>query len=233
MYSALINYIMNNIKYVFIGNFETGKTTTEYSVIKNSNTQTAAKKILQKYKDSPSERVFDERHKIKGNSEGHFYFVLYKQSTFIFVQADEAYSDQYVYKLIDNIHSDHIPIMVNEEGELIASGRQLLKQLVDKYQDTKNISVIAGVQGDVNEIHINMQDNIRKVVSNIDNAKNLEDQSNKIKNISNDYSKNAKDLERLTWWNNCKWTIIIIAAIILLILIIVLPIVLTGSKTVE
>jgi competence protein ComGC len=41
--------------------------------------------------------------------------------------------------------------------------------------------------------------------------------------------KDAKTLERETWWRNFKWTVIIVLLIIAILLIIILPLALKGS----
>jgi vesicle-associated membrane protein 4 len=217
----------SNIKYVLIGNVSTGHVITEHLVIRNQQTQTEAKKVLQRFKDFPENFTVGERTKVKGNKDGNYYFTVFPQNILLFCQADPQYPEKYVYELLENIKNDRIPDMTDEQGGLDASGRQMLKQLIDKYQDLKNVSKIGELQNDVNEIQLSMNNNVRKIIGNMDNAQNLLEQSNKIKDLSADYKKNAKELERVTWWKNCKLTIIIIAALILLILIIVLPIVLT------
>jgi len=216
-----------NIKYVLIGNVGSGHVITEYIVVKNPQTQTESKKVLQRFKDFPDNFTPGERTKVKGNKDGNYYFIVQKTNIFLFCQADPNYPEKYVYELLETVHNDHIPLMVNDQGELHVGGRQMLKQIIEKYQEVKNVNKLSEVQDDVNQIQINMNNNIRKIITNMDGAKNLQDQSNRIKDLSSDYKKNAKDLERVTWWKNCKMTIILISAVILLILIIVLPIVLT------
>ena len=51
--------------------------------------------------------------------------------------------------------------MINDETrELNPTGRQALKELVNKYQDIKNINKIAEIQEDVNAIKVDMKKNI-------------------------------------------------------------------------
>lgn len=219
----------DNIKYVLIGNVSTGHVITEHLVIRNPQTQTEAKKVLQRFKEFPDNFSYGERTKVKGNKDGNYYFTVVPQDIFLFCQADSNYPEKYVYELLDNIKNDHIPLMIDEQGGLNASGRQILKKLIDKYQDVKNVSKIAELHNDVNEIQLSMNNNVRKIVNNMDNAKNLQEQSSRIKDLSADYKKNAKDLERTTWWKNCKLTIIICVSLTLMVLIIVLPIVLTRT----
>jgi flagellar basal body-associated protein FliL len=58
---------------------------------------------------------------------------------------------------------------------------------------------------------------------NLEDAKDLEDKSNKIKEGADIFQKEAGKVKRATWWQNCKWLIILIIVIVLL-LVIILPI---------
>lgn len=58
---------------------------------------------------------------------------------------------------------------------------------------------------------------------------NLDDKSKKIQDGSKVYMKDAKALERETWWRNFKWTVIIILLVIGILLIIILPLALKQS----
>lgn len=60
-------------------------------------------------------------------------------------------------------------------------------------------------------------------------TKNLDEKSKRIQDGSKVYMKDAKALERETWWRNFKWTVIIILLVIAILLIIILPLVLKGS----
>jgi hypothetical protein len=217
---------VTNIKYLLIGNTDTIKIITEYIVIKNPQTQTEAKQIFEKL-SKVQEKKIDQRNKIQGG-QGNYYFTITAPNCFFLVLVDQNYPERFVFELIDAINKDHIPLMVNDKGELNASGRQILKNHVDNYQEAKNR--ISDVQNDVNEIQLEMKENIKKIITNVDDARNLQATSDRIKNNSADYKKNAKDLERATWWQNCKLTIIIASLVIGVILVIVLPIVLTKNK---
>ena len=74
-----------------------------------------------------------------------------------------------------------------------------------------------------------MTNNIKTLTHNLEDVQDLEKQSNKIKENANEYQKNAVKIRKATWWQNCKWWVILILVIILL-LIIILPISLTSGK---
>lgn len=194
-----------NIKYLLIGNTESLKIITEFIVIKNNQTQGEAKQIFEKISKVPDKKI-GERNKIQGPRD-NYYFTIIAPNLFFLSLVDRSYPERRIFELIDTIVKDHIPTMVNDKEELNASGRQMLKTLVDKFQNSDSLGQI---QADVNEIQLDMKDNIRKIMTNVDDAKKLQETSERIKNTSNDYKKNANDLERVTWWQNCKLTLIIV-----------------------
>ena len=130
-------------------------------------------------------------------------------------------------EMIENIKEENIPLMVNDETkELNPQGRQAIKQLVEKYQDQNNFNKIAEIQKDVDEIKVQMKENIKKQVDSMEDVNKLEEKSANLKMHTADYANNANTLKKVTWWQNCKLTIIIAVIIIAIVLAIVLPIVL-------
>lgn len=112
--------------------------------------------------------------------------------------------------------------MVNDETrELNPSGRQSLKQLIDVYQDPKNISKIADLQSDVNSLKVDMRKNINKMVESVDDVNQLQEKSAALKLESSEYKQNSVEVRRLTWWQNFKMWIILGGVVLLLIIILI------------
>ena len=214
------------IKYLLIGDAETGKQITEYS---NTGCRSQGKniglQIFQKVVKSPTKKL-DERNKIV--SKGEIYYFIFTQTNLIFlVLVDESYPERLVFQLIETIKNEKITLMVNDETkELNPQGRQAIKQLVEQYQDQKNFNKIAEIQKDVDEIKVQMKENIKKQVDSMEDVNKLEEKSANLKMQTADYANNANTLKKVTWWQNCKLTIIIAVIIIAIVLAIVLPIVL-------
>jgi hypothetical protein len=209
------------IKYLIIGDTNTSQLITEYVVLKSTQTQTEAKQIFDKLSKS-QDKIIDQRNKIQGK-QGNYYFTIFSPNLFYLALADASYQERFIFELFENIQKENISLMINEKKELNVHGKQILKSLVDKYQNENNVNRIATISSDVNDIKLDMNQNIKKMVNNLDDIRSLEDSSNRIKLGASDYKKNAKDLERVTWWKNCKLTIIIIAVIVAVALAIILP----------
>ncbi len=206
-----------------MGNSDHNKMIAEFMVINNNQVQSEVKQIFDKMSNGLEKKI-DERNKIQSNT-GTYYITISAPNVFYLVLTESSYPERYVFELIDQINKDNIPLLVNEKGELNTAGKQSLKALVDKYQDLKNLSKIHAIEDDVKDIKLEMNQNIRKIMVSVDDAKNLDSKANNIKDSADLFKKDAKSLERATWWQNCKLTIIIGVIVVSVILVIVLPLV--------
>ena len=216
----------NPIKYVLIGDSSTMKIITEYS---SGNVEAKTKKeinrIFNKLAKLPNKK-YDERNKITSKEE-NYYFINIKPNLLFIILANNQYPERYVFELISKIIEDNIPTMINDETrELNPTGRQALKELVNKYQDIKNINKIAEIQKDVDSLKVDMKKNINKMVESVENVNDLQNKSEQLKLESEDYKKTSVEIRKVTWWQNCKLWAIIVGIVILIVLIIVLVIVL-------
>ena len=214
------------IKYVLIGDSATVKIITEFS---SGNVDPKKKKeinrIFNKLAKLPNKK-YDERNKITSKEE-NYYFMNVKPNYLFIILVNNQYQERYAFELIAKIMEENIPTMINDEtGELNPSGRQALKELVNKYQDIKSINKIAEIQSGVDSLKVDMKKNITKMVESVDNVNELQNKSEQLKLETEDYKKTSVEIRKLTWWQNCKLWVIIIGIVLLLVLIIVLIIVL-------
>ena len=209
------------IKYLLIGDSSTNKIVTEFS---SGNAQPKTKKeinqIFNKLCKTPNKKL-DERNKITSKNE-NYYFTFSHPDLIYLVLVNNEYPERYVFELIQKINDEKIPTMVNDETrELNPSGRQALKQLIDVYQDPKNISKIADLQSDVNSIKVDMRKNINKMVESVDDVNQLQEKSAALKLESTEYKQNSVEVRRLTWWQNFKMWIILGGVVLLLLIILI------------
>ena len=217
------------IKYVLIGDSTTLKIITEFSTGNpTQKTKKEINRIFNKLAKLPNKK-YDERNKITAKDE-NYYFMNVKPDLLFIVLANSQYPERYVFELISKIVEENIPTMINDETkELNPNGRQALKELVNKYQDIKNINKIAEIQEDVNAIKVDMKKNINNMVQSLDDVNDLQNKSEQLKLESEDYKKNAKELKNITWWQNVKLWIIIIVLVLIVVGIIVGIVVGTSS----
>ena len=210
------------IKYLIIGDTSSNKIITEYT---SGNAQPKTKKeinqIFNKLCKSQNKKI-DESNKITSKNE-NYYFTFSHPDLLYIILANNQYQERYIFELIDKINQEKIPEMVNDETrELNPSGRQALKQLIDTYQEPKNINKIAEIQGEVDSIKVDMKKNINKMVESVDNVNELQDMSQNLKAETVDYQKNAVEIRKITWWQNFKLWIILGMLVLILIIIIIL-----------
>jgi len=210
------------IKYLLIGDTSTSKIITEFS---SGSSQPKTKKeinqIFNKLCRTQNKRI-DERNKITSKNE-NYYFTFCNPDLLFLLLANNKYPERLVFELIKKINEDKIPSMVNDETrELNPSGRQALKQLIDVYQDPKNVNKISQIQSDVNSIKDDMKKNINKMVESVDNVKDLEQSAANLQLETKEYKDNSIEVRKLTWWQNFKMWIILGCVVIFLIILIIL-----------
>ena len=214
------------IKYILIGDSSTSKIITEFSAGNiDSKKKKEINRIFNKLAKLPNKK-YDDRNKITSKDE-NYYFMNVKPNYLFIILVNDRYPERYAFELIAKIMEENIPTMINDEtGELNPSGRQALKELVNKYQDIKSINKIAEIQSGVDSLKVDMKKNITKMVESVDNVNELQNKSEQLKLETEDYKKTSVEIRKLTWWQNCKLWVIIIGIVLLIILIIVLIVVL-------
>ena len=214
------------IKYVLIGDASAVKIITEFSAGNiDSKKKKEINRIFNKLAKLPNKK-YDDRNKITSKDE-NYYFMNVKPNYLFIILVNNQYPERYAFELIAKIMEENIPTMINDEtGELNPSGRQALKELVNKYQDIKSINKIAEIQGSVESLKVDMKKNITKMVESVDNVNELQNKSEQLKLESQNYKDSSVEIRKLTWWQNCKLWVIIIGIVLLIILIIVLIVVL-------
>jgi vesicle-associated membrane protein 4 len=214
-----------NVFYIFIGNTSTQKHIAELNFIKSRTPPTETQKIFEKL--SSIDQKTDQRNKIQ-SKDSTFYFTIGGDKSFYFVEASPNFAERDVFEMIDQIVKDNISTMTNDKGELNLFGKDQLKKVIDRYQHAKNN--VQSITADVNDIKVDIKNAINKQTSNMEDLNSLDEKSRTIKLGAEVYKKDAKELERLTWWKNCKLTLLIILVIALLVVIVVVPAVVTTSK---
>lgn len=218
---------MKNIKYVFLGNSQNLKEIGEYpNKVSESWTQ-EARTIFQTYCKSPMNTKYEQRNKVVGH-DGNYYFTITPTNIFYLILADSSYQERHIFQLVEEMQKESIYLLVDEKGELNKIGKQSLKNLIEGYQNPE--SKLTKVRSDIEDIQIEMKNNVKHMVNQLEDAQGLKVKSEMIKNNSVEFSKKANELKRVTCWQNCKWTIILLTLIIGILLIIILPIVLSKNS---
>jgi len=208
------------IKYLLIGDSSTNKIITEFSSENYQPNKKQINQIFTKLCKTPNKNL-NERNKIISKHE-NYYFTFCLPYLVYLVLVNNQYPERYVFELIQKINDEKIPTMVNDDTkELNPSGRQELKKLISDFQDTRNISSIADLQGDVDDIKVDVRDSLNKMVQNVDDVNTLQGKSEALRYESMDYKQNSYDLKRFTFWQNFKIWIILGGIILFLVIILI------------
>ena len=218
---------MKNIKYVFVGNSQNLKEIGDFPSKSSESWVKESRTIFNTYCKSPMNTKYEERNKVVG-TDGNYYFTITPSNTFYLVLTMTDYPQRQAFALIDEMAKENIHLLVDDKGELSKIGKQSLKNLIDNYQ---NESKLGSVQKDMDDIKIEMNNNVKKIVNNLEDAEELKKKSEKIKDNSKEFAKKSGELKRLTCWQNCKWTIILTLLVIGILLIIIVPIAISGSSS--
>ena len=209
------------IKYLLIGNSNNNKIITEFcSNNDSSKLKKEVKHIFSKLCNTQNKN-FDERNKFSSKDLNYF-FTFCRPDLIYLVLVNIQYPERLIFELISKINENNIPLMVNDETqELNPNGRQALKNLIEKYQDPKNVSQIAELQSDVDSIKNDMKKNLNKMVESVDDVKELENKSAALRDSTEEYKQNNVEIRRITWWQNFKlWLILAMVVLILIVVII-------------
>jgi len=210
-----------NIKLVLIGNIDTKQIITEFTAVKNDQMKNDSHLIFDKICNQEKSN-YNNRNKIQLN-QGYAYFITYPLNRLYFVVTESSYPERVVWDMIELIDKDNIFLLTTEKGDLNANGKQTLKNIIEKYQDMSKVNRIHEINNDLSEIKDEMHTNIKKASDNILNVQELDDKAYKIKLNADSFKNDSRKLERISWWQNCKWTLILIALVVVLLLIFVVP----------
>jgi uncharacterized membrane protein len=96
------------------------------------------------------------------------------------------------------------------------------ENLLAKYNSPEQFDLLSQANQQVQEVQIQVQDNLNKMVENNENLSQLEIQTHQMMETANQFEKGTKKVERVMWWRKTKSIIIIVVAVIIIIVVIVL-----------
>ena len=93
--------------------------------------------------------------------------------------------------------------------------------LVKKYNDP-DFDKLAQARRNVNDVKIEMQDNLNKLVNNNDDLVDLEEGAGQMRNNAERFKNDTKKMERQMYWRKIKMTVGIVLVVICIIIVIIL-----------
>ena len=143
-----------------------------------------------------------------------------------------------IFELFEDIDNQGIKKLVNKSGVLTHVGEQNLKFCIELYQENnrkkndkrrndekffknKDMSKIALLNNEINEIQTNMKESVKNMITNVNDMNDVDNKSSKIKDTSYQFQKDSADLEKQIRYRKFYRKLILYnsLAIILIILI--------------
>ena len=212
------------IKYFLIGDIDTTKAITEYSTNAiGTKEKKNATQIFQRICKS-NERRYEERNIISAK-DNNYYFSLFQPNIVFIVYAHGTYPEKLIFTMFDEIRSEKVLSMVNEETkELDPNGRQSLKQIIEKYQNKEKINKFAAFQKVINDVKIEVKDNLKKIAENTEDSQNMEEKENELSNSSSvEYVDAPNEVKKINLWQNFRmWMPFFFVFVIIFIIILCL-----------
>jgi hypothetical protein len=98
------------------------------------------------------------------------------------------------------------------------------QKLLEKYNQPEKFDKLSQAHNNVQGLKLDVKNNMDKLVDNQEDLHDLENQTENLQKNAQKFNKETKTLERVMFWKNFKFWIILVVLIILIIIIIVLAV---------
>ena len=174
------------------------------------------------------------------------YYTLKTSGTFYLtvVLKDSLYSSEenLIFELFEDIEHQGIKKLTDKNGELTRVGKQNLKFCIELFQENnrkninieknkdnenkenenkdKDMSKIALLNNEINDLHANVKESVKNMITNVNEMQDLDDKSSKIKDSSYQFQKDSAMLEKKLKFRKLIRKILIYSILILIFIII-------------
>ena len=208
----------SSIYYFMIGNFHTHQPIGNYI---NTNISDSNFDNVKFTCDDIFQNMSDDLSKNKKNKICLDYYIIFytlkNSGTFYLavVLKDSLYGkeEHLIFELFEDIDHQGIKKLVNKDGVLTHVGLQNLKFCIEIYQENnrkisinkkeddnyykkKDMSKIALLNNEIKDIHTNVKETVKNMITNVNDIHDLDDKSSKIKVSSYQFEKDSEILEK-------------------------------------
>jgi len=135
---------------------------------------------------------------------------------------------EHVFNLIDELYAGNVCHLTDMNGTLNNTGKNVLKNLINNYQNPINIQTL---NNEVNDIKVELKNSVNNIISNTEDAKDLEMKASRINENSRQLLNDSQSLRKNTsCCQRWKWCLVFIIIILIVGLIIVPKFVLDSPK---
>lgn len=206
---------------IFIGNLKTKKTLCDYPELNHNdqNLKSDISQIFNKFLEiSPTKNT---KNKISTENNKFLYFSVSENNIlYIITTISQNFNENSIFDLIEEIDRRQFYSVVDKEGKLSNVGKQNIQYLFDKFEKNNSEEENGNVQKtkrEIDEIGVEMKKNVKNVIGNMDDLRNLEFRSNKIKDTALLFKRDANELERNVRWRKWKTRLMMFVGLLVLI----------------
>jgi hypothetical protein len=184
----------NNLSYFLLGDMSTKKIIGTYEPTHMSYD------ILEKARNIfNSVKTFEKKGKVSHNS--NLYYSAIRNNIFLLAVVPNDSDEKILYEFFEEVDNQQIWKYVDKTNELSNVGKQNLIFLINKYQKTDKL---AETVSEINEVKLEMQSGMKKMLHNFEMVKDLDNKAEKIKDSSVLFKRDATQLNRNLWWRDMK-----------------------------
>jgi ribosomal protein S3AE len=122
-------------------------------------------------------------------------------------QIEKSFKDSNIFEFLENIESQNLKKLVDDDGKLSKAGQQNLKIAVENYHNTYHLGneslndddlqshKISVINNHINDVKNDMKENVKNMMTNMQDMNEIEGKSVSIKDSSFQFQKDSKDLE--------------------------------------
>ena len=122
-------------------------------------------------------------------------------------KSSKSFQDNYIYEFLENIESQNLKKLVDDDGKLSKAGQQNLKIAIENYHNTYHLGneslidedpqsrKITVINDHINDVKNNMKQNVKNMINNMQDMNEIESKSVSIKDTSFQFQKDSKELE--------------------------------------
>ena len=123
-------------------------------------------------------------------------------------QTSKSFKDNYIYEFLENIESQNLKKLVDDDGKLSKAGHQNLKIAIENYHNTYHLGnetlidddpqshKISIINDHINDVKNNMKQNVKNMINNMQDMNEIEGKSVSIKDTSFQFQKDSREIEK-------------------------------------
>ena len=237
-----------SVYYFMMGNYQTHKEIGSYldNTIDNKNFENIKFTCDDIFRHSSEEQAKTKKNKIE--IDKHIIFYTFTNSGIFYLAViikNSLYSknENLVYELFEDVENRGIKKLVDKNGELTLVGKQNLKFCIEQDQEAnrkidnnkinsssltdyfrgkkeKDTSKLSLLSNELNDIQNNVKESMKNIINNVSEMQDLDDKSEKIKDVSFKFQKDSSMLERKVRYRKYLHRAMIICILIIIVIII-------------